>query len=229
MSGDSKLPPSCGLGIIHVLESEDEEYDLLHVRVRIAGIGVPQLNHRPSYKIVDGNLIDFETLVAETDEEPFVVSSDVAYNPSAISPHEKDEHLAIDDEIASEKNDRDEVVLEANIKMQPMQGRRNESLQALFDEYACMLIHYQQRRYRCTLGAATPFETAFYVIKSASKSDRTIDGTGKIVLIVGARTETSRVVALRLHTCKGGGNPRAALWLLSIDSISKDFKPLREA
>ena len=49
LQNSKSIPASCGVGLIHVFSSEDPEYDRLHVRIRLIGLGVPQLGDRPSH------------------------------------------------------------------------------------------------------------------------------------------------------------------------------------
>ena len=134
LQNPNDIPKECGAGIIHVLKSDDLEFDKLHVRIRLIGLDVEQLSTRPDHTATTLGRAKRENAIEKADGKSRAVStprplSDTTGNgrePEELLPNDvegNDFNSESDAEYEHESNERNWQI-NATIDLKPMDGRQ---------------------------------------------------------------------------------------------------------
>ena len=157
----SPAPSSCGVGIIHVLTSDDGAFHGLHIRLRITGTGARQLSARPIF-------LRPPPTPART-RPPTPITAQLTQRPSPRPrPRPRTRPYFPD----------------ATIALERMVGRSRSAFAGMLRNYHCVPTRSLHTRYECHLGKGEAFATKFYIL-AADKSSPEIDPGQQIVLIQG--------------------------------------------
>ena len=188
------IPVVCGVGLIHVLQSDDLEYNGLHVRIRLMGLGVEQLSSRPvhTHLVVASDADeDAEDAAAEANDEHETPraggDAPIAFTDADFGgPSSEDSDAAADSTIdaaledafdadAGEEAEKEKWTLNPTVDLPKMVGRQYLGASAFEKMFGCKIISEPQERFECTLASGTPHETKFYILQSANVPDSSED------------------------------------------------------